>query len=243
MEDLMRAHERPAQTRAICNRLVDVLDAREPRDDGVDGLAPDGGLQTVDQVPRRLPVQANGGLAGGVVEVERPVDDLRGGLRAAQDLDQRDQVRWIERMPEDVAFPARAAPLQLAQQQARGGACHDRVRGKRRVEALVKGELERFALGSALLNELHAAERVRRVVTPFETRGIGIRRQAESLQRGPGARDEAAHPLLACRCRIPGPHAHAAGEKVRGPGSADGSGADDGDAFDFAGTGKLHGSW
>jgi hypothetical protein len=69
----------------------------------VERLAPQRGLEPVGDVAGHL-VDANGPLADLGVAGHRLVDAFFGGLLTAANVDERDQVRRVERVPEDHAF-------------------------------------------------------------------------------------------------------------------------------------------
>ena len=80
---LERTHHRQAQTGAVLEGGIDVLDAREPGEHRIHRLAPQRDLQAVHEVPRRFVVEADRLLSVRVVEVDGPVDDALAGIRSA----------------------------------------------------------------------------------------------------------------------------------------------------------------
>ena len=92
------AHDAPAQTGSPGQRLVDVGDADDAFGDKIIDFPRQRGLQPVGDMPGHFLVKPDGLLAQSRVEFDGALDRRFGRLRAADDLDQRDQVRRIERM-------------------------------------------------------------------------------------------------------------------------------------------------
>ena len=80
---------------------VDLLERRLVVRDHVQHLAPDGLLQPVGDERRHLAAEPHHLLALLGVEGRGAVDGLSARLLAADDLDERDQVRRVERVPDD----------------------------------------------------------------------------------------------------------------------------------------------
>ena len=93
-----RAVERPPQARAVGDRRVDLLDRRLAVGHHVQRLPPERLLQPVGDEPGHLAVHRDHRLADVPEERRRPLHDVGGGLLPADDLDQRDQVRRVERV-------------------------------------------------------------------------------------------------------------------------------------------------
>ena len=169
-----------------------------------------------------------------VVEVDGPVDHARVGVRAPHHLDERDEVRRVERMPHHEARRVRESGLELRHDEARGRAGHDHVRpaGRRRVP--------RRASASRRASPARSPARSRRRGRPRRGTGVegepigarAVRNRIEPFEGGPGAVDERAQRRLSFRARVPRLHVHSTGEEVRGPGRSDGAGADDADAIE-----------
>ena len=66
-----------------------------------------GRLQTIGDMSGQFLVQSDRPFPHGRVEFRDALDRLFGGLRAADDLDQRHQVGRVERMPDDAALGVR----------------------------------------------------------------------------------------------------------------------------------------
>ena len=149
-------------------RSVDVGDADDALAYQVIHLAGQRSLQPVGDMPGHFLVQADGPLAQSRIEFRSAPDRLLGGLCSADDLDQRDQVRRIERMRDDAALRVqRGARLDLAHRQAGRARGDDHIGRQQFVELAVQLLLEIDALGSVLLDEigtLHGLCQVRRKV-------------------------------------------------------------------------------
>ena len=99
-----RPEHRPPQPRPVGDRGVDVgHGGHAPLDQRV-GLLPQRGLQPVGDVPRHLLAQPDRLLPDRGVERQRPLDDVLAGLLPGHDLDQRDEVRRVERVPDQHAL-------------------------------------------------------------------------------------------------------------------------------------------
>lgn len=81
------------------DRLVRVLDAGDALGDAVDGLPPQGALQAVGEMAGDLLEEADRLLSDMLVEGDRPLDGGLVGCLAADDLDQRDEVRGLNGWP------------------------------------------------------------------------------------------------------------------------------------------------
>jgi hypothetical protein len=115
-----RAEQRPAQAGPVHDRGVDGAHGRDAALDERVRLAPQRGLEAVGQVPRELGAQPDRALADCGIEAHRALDRALVGPRAADDLDQRDEVGRVERVPDhDPLGVALAERLQRARRQAR----------------------------------------------------------------------------------------------------------------------------
>ena len=234
------AHQRPAQPRAVGDRGVDVLDAGDALEDQVDRLAIEGHLHAVGDVARHLAAEPDRPLAERGVEARGPVDHRRVGLFAADHLDQRDQMGRVERVADDVALRAHAPRLQLARHQARGARGEHRVLRERALDLGKERSLGGEILRAVLLDEAGVLDRCCGIFMDREAGRIGVRREAEPLERRPCPLDEGAHPRLGVRRRVVDPDGEAAGEEQRGPARADRAGAQYRDALDVFRIGTWH---
>ena len=111
-------------------------------------------------------------LADRGVEGERPFDRLAAGLLAADHLNQRHQMRGIERVADDTAFGVPAIDLHSAHQQPRRTRRDGDLRIEDGIEPGQQGALQILTLGSAFLHELGPSQ--------------GRFRLGVEVQRGPG---------------------------------------------------------
>src|SRR5206468_6148827 len=117
---------------------------------------------------------------------ERALDHGGRGGPSATDLDERDQVRRVERVAEDDTFGVPGTGILEFADRDRGRAGReDGVRGGGCIEAPEQGALELELLRAALLYELRLGHgRLRRVRESEPVRG-GAVGQAECLDRFP----------------------------------------------------------
>ena len=102
-ENHMRAEQGQAQARPLGDGGVDIGDRGEPVFKRQQRLAPQRRLQAVGQMAGHFLVDADRVLADVVVKPQRPVDQRRVGVAAADNLDQGNQMRRVERMADDEA--------------------------------------------------------------------------------------------------------------------------------------------
>jgi hypothetical protein len=235
VEGQHRAVDRPAQPGAGGDRQVDLLDGCLTGVDHVQRLAPERLLQPVGDEAGHLVVHGDDGLAGVPVEVGGPGDRVGRGRGAADHLDQRDEVRRVERVPDHGPLGMGALGLHLAHGVAgRGGGDHDVDRG-RRVDVGQQGALELEVLGRALLDEVGTCAGRAQVALDRQVVEARALRQAELGQRRPGRLHQVPQPGLGVLGRIPGHHAVAPRQEVRHPPPADDPGAYAGDGADVLG--------
>src|SRR4051812_3775652 len=98
------AHDAPTQARAPAQRGVDVRSADDAFGDEVIDLPRQRRLQTIGHMAGHFLAQPDGLLPQACVELGGARNRRFRGLRAANDLDQRDQVRRIEGMADDTAL-------------------------------------------------------------------------------------------------------------------------------------------
>ncbi len=113
-----RAHERPAQTGAKTDGVVDFTGGRHTVVDQVQRLAPQRFEQTVGDESRHFLAYMQRAHAEGFVDVHRRLHGFRGGVLAADHFHQRQQINRVERVPDHAAFRVRRALVELARQQA-----------------------------------------------------------------------------------------------------------------------------
>src|SRR3954452_10106779 len=138
VEGHVRSHRRPAQARTGTDGGIHVLDARQSGDDCADRLPPQSGLQPVGQMSAGFFADVDRLLADLAIEREGPGDRFGGGLLAADDLDQRYQMRWIERMATDQARRGPEPGLHLSHDQARAPGGENGVWTQRGVELCIE---------------------------------------------------------------------------------------------------------
>jgi len=152
----MWPHQGPAKPRPRADRYIDVANACHPLGYQMQRLAPQRRRQPVGDMSRHLAADVDRLLADCGVEGERPFDRLGTDLLAANDLDQRHQMRGIERVADDAAFRVPAIDLHPAHQQSGRTRRDDDFRIEDAVEPGQQGALQLLAFGSAFLDELGA---------------------------------------------------------------------------------------
>ena len=152
-------HDAPAQSRSPGQRLVDIGDADDVLGDEIIDLACQRRLQAIGHMPGHFLAYADGLLAEPRVEFGGALDRRFRGLRAANDLDQRHQVRRIERMADDATLRVQAAiRLNLAHGEAGRARGDDHVGRQQFIELLIQLLLEIDPLGAVFLDEVRGAQ-------------------------------------------------------------------------------------
>src|SRR5262249_21483425 len=105
------AHHAPAKPGPKADGGVGIFYAQDSLLDHVKHLAVERGLESVRYMPRKLLLQMDRPLADRSVEADCSLNRVRRGLAAANDLDQRYDVRRIEWMSDD--HPLRVFALRL----------------------------------------------------------------------------------------------------------------------------------
>src|SRR5947209_17503426 len=98
------AHDAPAQARTRAQGGIDVRSADDAFGNEVINLPPERRLQTIGDMPGHLLAQPDGLLTQSGVELCGALNRGFRGLRAANDLDQRNQVRRLEGLADHGTF-------------------------------------------------------------------------------------------------------------------------------------------
>src|ERR1700719_3384310 len=137
MEEQVRSHETPTQSRSPAHRGIRVRNAEHILLDQVDNLAIESSLKTVRDMADHFFLHVNRSLADRGIERHRTLDCLSRCLFATDDLNQRNEVWRIEGVSDHAALGMFALRLANANRNAR------RTRGKnrgRRCERVHVGE-------------------------------------------------------------------------------------------------------
>jgi len=162
------------------------------------------------------------------------------GLRAANDLDQRDEVRRIEGMGDDAALRmGRGALLDFAHGKPRRARCDNHVGRQQLVELPIELLLEIDPRGPVLLDKVDADDRLRERGRELQVRLRRSGREAQSLERRPGGFHELPQRGFRVRRDVRRDDLQSLGEKQRDPARADDAGADNGDAANGLGIGHV----
>src|SRR5262249_26415665 len=158
------AHDAPAQAWAPGQGGVDVGGADDAFGDEEINLARQCTLQAVGDMTRHFLVEAHWSLSDRRVKFRCAPDCLFRSLGPADNLDQRDQVWWIEWMGDDATLGMRRGSLlDFAHGEPRRARCDDHIGGQQRVELAVELLLEINPLGSVFLDEVDAGDRLRKI--------------------------------------------------------------------------------
>ena len=152
--DQAGAHGRPAQARAVHDRVVELAGGGHALIHHVQELAPQRFLQPVGEMARHLAAHPQGMHADVGEENAGGVQGRGRGLSAADQLHQRQQVHGVERMRDQEALRRQHVALQIRGHEA-GGAGGDHDIGRRMMAD--SGEhplLELQLLGDVLLDEI-----------------------------------------------------------------------------------------
>ena len=163
------AHERPAQPGAEADRVVELLGGRHVLVDQVQRLAPHRLHQPVGDEAVDLLADMQGPHADALVEGGGALLGLRTGPLAAADLDQRQEVDRVERVPDREPLGMRHLRLQPGRQQARGARRDDHVRPRRPVDPREQRDLQVLALRA------RSPGRSRRRATAASTSRVKVR--------------------------------------------------------------------
>jgi len=202
---------------------VDVLDARDALLDEVHRLAPQRRRHAIRHVARHLLSQDDRMPAEPPVETDSARDHL---FILADDLDQRHEVRRIERMRADVPASMHAVDDETAAQQRRRASGDDDLGWR---DAIDTGEQRTFrilVLRRVLLHEVRTIDCALEFSREIEPPLAGV---AESAQRLARPLDEFAKVRFGAGRRIGCLHMQAVRDEQRRPARADGSAADYGD--------------
>ena len=160
-------------------------------------------------------------------------------LGAADDLDQRDEVRRVEGMADDGSLRMGAPDLHLGHPVAR---CRRRDHDVRPVTASMSASNVRSSSRSS--GALSWTKSARRRPPPgrvrqagFPARSLG---QSQLGERRPGLVDQVPEPRLGVLGRVPRHHAEPAGQEVRDPATADHACTHAGDGADVVRGGSAH---
>ena len=158
---LERPGGRPAHADRLGDDAVELLRRDDAGQDEVHALPEQRRLQPVGDEPADLAVQRDGLLAQGAVERHRGLDLLRGGRGAGDDLDERHDVRRVERVPDQQAARLGHVAGHVARHEPGRRRQDEGVRRHRLLDVGEQRLLELEALGSVLLHDVDALQRLR----------------------------------------------------------------------------------
>src|SRR5262249_3087357 len=115
-------------------------------------------------------------LADGLVDRLGLGDGFGRRPRRADELDERDEMRWVDRMGDEAAMAAFEALREQVRHDGRGGGGENGVGRGQTVELGENRALRFDTLGQALLNEVRAVERIGKIggEAHASRRGLGI---------------------------------------------------------------------
>jgi hypothetical protein len=152
---------------------------------------------------------------------------LRSGRFAAHDLDQRDEMRWIERMRDEDTLRPDATPLQIARHQGRCAAADQHIRVRDGIDVGQQRLLQRQPLRRILLNVVTAGDGIRQPVEIEQSIIGNLWDWCQLPQIVQGLTDHLAQPHFRATLRIMGPNLQALAQEIRRPCAADQPGTDD----------------
>ena len=228
VEGHVRSHQRPAKAGSVGNRSVDILDTGDAGFEGMDGLAPKGDLQAIDQMARRFAVQPDRPFADGLIEGDGLIDGRVRCLLATDDFDQWDQMRWVERVADHQPCGEGLAFLEFRRRDERGRGSEDGFGANGGGYGGIEVAFDLDTLRRTLLDEGGACDGfLRFCVTGQPARCVG--HQVEALQDRFGLLVNRLEVCGEIGRRVPGGDVEAAGEKIGGPTCANRAGAEHGD--------------
>src|ERR1700733_16007187 len=119
MEEQVRSHKAPTESRSPAHRCIRIRDAEYVLVDQVYDLAIEGRLQTVRDMAAHFLLYVNRSLADRGIERHRALDCLSRCLFATDDLNQRNEVWRIKGMSDHAALGMFAMRLANANRDAR----------------------------------------------------------------------------------------------------------------------------
>ena len=225
-----RAQHAPPRAGSVAHRSICVLDAEHALLDQVQHFTIERRLEPICHVARQFLVETNRLLADGFVKGHGPPDRLVRRLRTADDFDERDDVRRIERVADQHALGVHTVRLHDARRDPRRARGDDRVDRRGSVNVCEQLHLEIRALRSVFLDEVGVGQRILQARRERQTIAGCAVRQADAGQQRPGFIDVLAKVGLGVRRWIGRDDVEAACEIVGGPARADDAGADDSNA-------------
>jgi hypothetical protein len=220
----------PNGDRAVSNRRVDILNRRDAPLHEVESLAPQRRLKTIGDMALDFAPDANRLLADRAVEGQRLLDGMFGCQAAADHLDQRYQMRRIERMSQYYPFGMDSRILEVADQDARRTRRDEAIGGESRGDLCQKIALHVDLFRTVLLDECTARNSARDIGVEAQPAPRGAFGETNLLERRPKPVDERPQPRLGSLRGIARGDIEPFGEEVGGPAGADHARADDGDA-------------
>ena len=205
----------------------------------VAGLAHDRALQPVGDEALDLLLQHARHLAQRLVEGDGVGGGGRVGALAGNDLDQRDQVRRVERMPDQQPARILHQAALFAGRARRARRQQQRVARHGRLDACPQRLLPLGLLGAVLLHQIGTGDGALEIGLEAQVALEPFVRQAECLQRRRDLRQRRLHRALDVGLRIVDDHVQPVREEQRRPRRADDAGADDADVAVAAEHGRL----
>ena len=228
------AHDAPAKTGAVGDRLIDLPGGGDPVVDEVEGLAPDRFEEAVRDECVDLRVEHEGMHADRSVEVGGVFLRFRGRGVSADYLDEGQQVDGDEGVADEDSLPRRAVRLEAAREEARGRGGDDRVGASGPARASEEGALHLLALGRALLNEGRPLDRFLDARHDLDPAGGNGRREGEPGVGAGRVLERLVDPVPGARVGIVDPDVDAVHREPRRPSGPGDARPEEGDSPDFA---------
>ncbi len=136
------------------------------------------------------------------IETTRGIERFRGGFRPSHELDEGQQVDWIERMRHQEPLGRLHVALQIRRHQPRSARCDDDVGCRMAADVREDPLFELELLGDVFLNEVHLARHRVQVGRKGERALARQRRQGQPGERNFGVGDGTADPRLHFRLHV-----------------------------------------
>src|SRR5271163_2789880 len=171
-------------------------------------------------------MKANRPLTQRGIELRGPLNRIFRSLGSADNLDQRNQVRRIEWMPDDASLEMGRSPQpDLAHGQSRRAGRNDHVRWQQFVELPIELSLEVDPFRSILLDKLRVLQGPRQIGHKLQICLRGARREPQSLESWPSSFNITSQRCVCVRRHIRHNDLQALRQEERCPARADDAGS------------------
>ncbi len=219
--DQVSTHDRPAQARSVHDGVIQFARRGHAFVNHVQDLAPDRLLQSIGEMAGHFAAYAQRVHADVGHESAGGVQGGRGGLFAADQLHQRQQVHRIEWMCDQEALRRMHVTLQVRGQQARGTGGNHNIRRRVSADGGQHTLLELELFGDVFLDKVRLPRHRVQVGREGQRPLARQRRKRQPRQRPFGVGNRAPDPLLHLRIEVRGDHVDPEMQRASGPATAD----------------------